>query len=491
MTIKLRQDQLNNIDQLADSVRAGYRRVVLQAPCGAGKTAISSEISKRALNKGKNVLFCTNRRDLAHQTYDKYTQYGLGEEIGFILSGEKSRLSKPIQICTYQTYIQRLKLGDGEFSSWFHNADIVFAEECHNLGAITYSNIINLYGNKVVIGLSATPAGSQGKGLGHIFQKIIQGLSSKELIKLGNLVPMEYYAPSKIDFQEFKKQQCENPGDKPRYIGDVFENWAKYAGGKSTLIFARNIKHSLWAKEKFEKQGVIIDHIDYHTTDDERERIYKDFESKKTQVLTNVGMCTEGSDFPWVEAIVIMKNIGRLSRYIQIAGRGMRPFPGKEKCILIDHTGCVDKHKYVEDDVVWSLDGKKPAVSKKYKKDKEKKIIVCEMCCFEFSGKRCPQCMTWVKKYGKKELFIEGELKLIKGTKDFAEAYKKKWWSMLEWQRQQKGYKPGWTSNQFKSKFKVFPRGVECEPREPDDEVERWLKYQMIRWIKGKQKEVA
>ncbi|MFZ1986829.1 MAG: DEAD/DEAH box helicase family protein, partial [Desulfatitalea sp.] len=99
----LRPYQEAGKQEIRRAMAYGKKNVLLQASCGAGKTIISADIVKSAIEKGSKVLFLVNRRDLVKQTVDKYTQYGLGEYLGVIMAGEQSALDRPVQIASLQT----------------------------------------------------------------------------------------------------------------------------------------------------------------------------------------------------------------------------------------------------------------------------------------------------------------------------------------------------------------------------------------------------
>jgi DNA repair protein RadD len=499
--MELREYQANVISRVRDLMAiTGKRRVVLQAACGAGKTIIAAEFTRAALEKGSNILFLVNRRDLVKQTVDKFTEYGLGDEIGVIMSGEQASLTCPIQIASLQTYVRRLKLDELEWNAWFHRADLVIYDECHSCNAKTYREVIDLYQDKYIIGLSATPCRSDGTGLGEVFDGIVQCVPIGNLIEQGHLVPMVYYAPSTPDLTklrtvagDYEQKELGNRVDKPKLIGDIFENWARVAGGRQTVIFAVNVKHSLHIKEHFEREGVKVEHIDAHTKDEDRVGIYSRFETGETQVLTNVGIATEGSDFPFVSCIVVARPTKSLGRWIQMAGRGMRPSDGKENCIILDHSGCVAEHGFVDEDIDWSLDGKKPAFKKRVPKEKIKKIMTCEGCKATFYGPKCPECGMEVAFYGRKVAAIEAELEEInreKSKKRYTSEEKRVFFGMLEYERRLKGYAPGWSAHKHREKFGTWPNAYKGQkPIPPDDEFRRYMKYLRIRWAKSKHRE--
>lgn len=494
--MELRGYQEKAIQKLRACLASGKKRIILQASCGAGKTIISSEIVSRAIERGKKVLFLVNRRDLIKQTVDKYTEYGLGDEIGIIMAGEDSALNKPIQCASLQTYTRRLKLQRLEWNIWFHNADLIIYDECHSSNAPTYKAILEHYKDKYIIGLSATPLGAAGTGLGTTFEEIVQCVPTAELIKQGFLVPPVHYAPSKPDLSgigivagDYNKKQLGERVNKPKLVGDIYENWARLASNRSTIIFATNVKHSIAIKQEFEKNGVSIEHIDAHTCDEDREDIYTRFEAGDVQVLTNVGVCCEGSDLPIASAVVIAKPTLQIGRWIQMGGRGARPYPGKEDFLILDHAGCIEKHGFIDDEVEWSLDAKMPAAKKKVVRKKEKTLLTCEVCSFVFSGRRCPQCGAEVKEWGKKIEAINADLEQVGKTREKPATMedKRRFYAMLKFYQQEKGYKDGWIAWKFKEKFSTFPRGLkEVGPIEPDVGFYNWIKYLNIKSAKRK-----
>ena len=57
--------------------------------------------------------------------------------------------------------------------------------------------------------------------------------------------------------------------------------------------------------------------------------------------------------------------------YIQMIGRVLRPYENKEYATIIDHSGAVYTHGFVEKDIEWNLDPKKPLTIKERKKARD------------------------------------------------------------------------------------------------------------------------
>jgi superfamily II DNA or RNA helicase len=85
--------------------------------------------------------------------------------VGIVKAGFPPRPSAPVQVCSIQTLHERAVR---RRSIDLPDAKLVFVDECHHARAQTYQSIIDAYPNSVIIGLTATPCRSDGRGLGNI-----------------------------------------------------------------------------------------------------------------------------------------------------------------------------------------------------------------------------------------------------------------------------------------------------------------------------------
>jgi len=495
--MKLRPYQEKIVEATRNEIRRGKRRVIIHAPTGSGKTIIAASIVKSAVEKGKKVLFLVHFRELAFQAIDRFADFGIGYDVGMIMSGEDHNLGKPVQIASVQTYSRRLNLDTLEYNPWFHNADLVIYDECHASIARTRVGILNIYKkDSVILGLTATPCRADGRGLGEVYQGIVSCSGVEELTELGHLVPVVYYGCKEMpDLKkipivagDYNRKVLGQRVDKPKLIGDIYDNWARIAPDRQTVIFATNVKHSRHIQELFERRGISTEHIDAHTPQEERKDVIGRFRNGDVQVVTNVGVFSEGADFPWCDCVVLAKPSKSYARYVQMAGRGLRPYPGKENCIVIDHAGLIFNHGFLDDEVGWTLEGKEQAWKKQVVRKKEKKPLQCEECDAVFVGRVCPECGTAVKNYTKKIQTTEDELEQIgKNKVKVTMEDKRRFYGMLEYKRREKGYAPGWTAHKYKSKFGVWPKGLKNQGAIPPDKAfNNYMKHLAIKWAKSK-----
>jgi superfamily II DNA or RNA helicase len=102
--------------------------------------------------------------------------------------------------------------------------------------------------------------------------------------------------------------------------------------GRSVLIFTSGVAHAhlLAGILNREKPGSAAA-IDGKTTPPghpERQRIMDDFRKGKIQYLCNFGICTEGTDIPSCDMVVIARPTKSILILMQMVGRGLRPLPG-------------------------------------------------------------------------------------------------------------------------------------------------------------------
>jgi len=494
--IKLRDYQLDCVTAVREEVRKGNKRVIMVLPTGGGKSYIMSDIAMKALDKGNKVLVLVHRRQLVDQLSRNFSNYGL--DCGLIMSGEETSLDCQIQIGTIQTYGRRLKLDDIVYNPFFVSANVILIDEAHRSLSRTYQKVLELYKDKVVIGVTATPCLSSGVGMGNFYEAIVDRVGVQKLIDGGHLVPARYYSGKSPDLKNIKTirgdydiKELGKRSEDAKLIGNVFDNWARIAPDKQTICFAVNRGHSKALCLEFVRKGVSAEYLDSHSDDEHRADVLRRLEAGDVQVLMNVGLFTEGFDYPGVECIILARPTKSMGLYRQMVGRGLRPAPGKSEVVVIDHGKCVLELGFVEDQVSWSLNGKDLAYKKKVVRKKEKTIMECSECGFMFTGSRCPQCGADVKDYGKKIEAAEANLVEIGKNKKRPATMeeKRRFYGMLEHYRYSKGYQPGWTAHKYREKFDCWPKGLKGSGRiQPDAGFMNWMKYLNIKAAKARAK---
>jgi superfamily II DNA or RNA helicase len=299
--MKLRLYQDNVIDQFERKIAEGIRRIIIVAPTGAGKTVIASEIIMRAVAKSRRVLFIAHRDELLTQARDKLKSF---EVTAGIIKAGRDKDARPqalVQVAGIQTLHARAVRAQ---TMELPPAEIVFVDEAHHCRAMTYQTIIDAYPNAIIIGLTATPCRGDGKGLGNIFQAMIECPQIGELIELGHLVKLKIFAPPPPDLRGVRVMSTgdyntdELSAKMDPLVGDFVEHWLRHAQRRRTVVFAVDVKHSVHIVDELRKSGVKAEHLDASTSQDEREAILGRLASGETEVVSNCMILTEGFDLP-------------------------------------------------------------------------------------------------------------------------------------------------------------------------------------------------
>ena len=330
------------------------------APTGSGKTIIASEVIKRAAAARKNVLFVAHRNELLTQARDKLKTFGI--DAGIIKAGrdKDARPQAAVQVAGIQTLHARAVRAK---SMELPPADVVFIDEAHHVRARTYQTIVDAYPNAIIIGLTATPCRGDGRGLGNVFEAMIECPQIGELINLEHLVKFKIFAPPAPDLRgvevastgDYVISQLSDRMDTDQLVGDIVEHWLKHSQRRRTVIFAVDVKHSAHIVEELRKSEVRAEHVDGSTPQDERDAVIGRLASGETEVVCNCMIFTEGFDLPDIGCIVLARPTRSLGLYRQMIGRGLRPAEGKSDVIILDHSGGVYRHGRPDDAIDWTL----------------------------------------------------------------------------------------------------------------------------------------
>lgn len=395
MSQDLRPYQLRAVEDLRAKVRQGYKSAVLVAPTGAGKTTIAASIILGAVRNGRRVMFMAHRKELIDQCSARLDQHGIDH--GIIKAGNKRRNALPVQVASVQTLVNRVRPKDGQgdvFGDNKYPADIFIIDECHRAQATSYKKCLEAYPNAFLLGLTATPFRTDGRGLGDLFQVLVQASTPAELTRLGFLVPARVFTtPMLPDFDkirhkggEFDHGQVELVMDKAALIGDIYEHWKKHAADRKTVIFASSRRHASHILEQFTSRGEAIAYVDGETEDQERDAHLRKLADGGIQLIVNVGILTEGWDCPAVSCVVLARPTESAGLYLQMAGRALRPAPGKSDCIILDHGGNTLRHGFVTDDREYDLIGKTRGATD------TGSVTVCQECFAVHNMPACPAC---------------------------------------------------------------------------------------------------
>lgn len=411
MTITLRDYQQDCVSKVRASFAAGNRRTLLVAPTGSGKTVIFSYIASGIFQKNKRVWLLAHRYELLKQISESLGMFRIPHAI--LAGGMHGVPNAQVLVASTPTLAKRCQ--------HMKPPDLIIPDEAHHFTPQNQGGkIILQFPNAHVLGVTATPARLDGKGLGDIFQDMVLGPSVAELTSRGFLSPAVVYAPAKPDLSgltrragDYASGQLEDVMDKPKITGSAVAHYQKHAAGKRAVAFCVSIAHAEHTAEQFRAAGFTAASVDGKMDQGLRDRAIADFRAGRLNVLTSCDLISEGFDLPAIECAILLRPTRSLGLYLQQVGRAVRPSPGKTHTLVLDHAGNTAMHGFVDEVRDWTLDG---SVHKKADGDRVAAVRTCPSC-FAMHHPRpiCPRCGHVYVVVGREVEYEDGELQLQGG----------------------------------------------------------------------------
>lgn len=498
--MKLRPYQMEAVGDVRQAIMEGSKAPILVAPCGSGKTLIAAHIIDSARQHGRRTLFIAPRRELIYQASTRLWET-FRHDHGVIMAGEPPSYSTS-QVASFDTLWSRARRGGGTELK-LPRSDLVICDEAHLSISDTRQTILNAYleMGAVVIGLTATPARGDGRGLGEIYDRLVRVKDTRWFIDEGYLVPAVYYAPSKPDLDKIRVKGSGDYVEKDlskkmtdaKLVGEIVDQWMKLANRRSTVVFCVDRAHSRFVCERFLEAGVRAEHLDGETPTDERAEILERVATGETEVLCNVYVATYGLDIPSLECAVLARPTKNITLYQQTLGRVMRTCnaTGKTDALVIDHAGAVAEHGFFDTPIEWTLDSSKDVreLTRKAKEEREDpKEITCPQCHYTFIARHvCPMCGFKIVPPGEDVPVHKADLKKVRGNDAISTKERAEFFAGLKYYGMTKGRKPGWAAHAYKEKFGEWPNDPQVRdvlPAPPGPMAEGFIKYLNIKAAK-------
>lgn len=347
--IQLRDYQKACKTAFFEALRDGRKRHLVILPTGAGKTVVFSSIAKEM---NKQTLILAHRDELIQQAVAKLKMIWPDADVG-VIKGARQETDHQILVGSTQT------LANEKRRQALPPIEFIIYDECHHARAPMNQNILDeiIRPQTILLGVTATPNRADGKGLGFIFadhpsegpvyeRSILEMISEGFLSPIrgiqGNLqVELDKVAKNRGDYDLSSLSRVMNT---PQVNEAAFQLWEMYAKERKTLIFAVDVKHTETLTQLFNSHGYKADYIHGGLSEKKRHQVLEDFAEDKIQVLINCSVLTEGFDEPSVDCVYLVRPTTSHALYVQMVGRGLRLYPGKKDCLIIDGVKNSKKH---------------------------------------------------------------------------------------------------------------------------------------------------
>lgn len=389
--IKLRPYQTKIVNDIRKAFKDGYKHLMVQLTTGGGKTVIFTYIAMNAIKKGNKVLILTDREELLKQASN--TMLSFGGRAGLIRAGSRViDYQKDAYIGMSQTLRNRLK--DKKWREFIKDdIDIVIIDEAH-IQEFNYIFQDGILDGKMTIGFTATPHRTgKMRQLGLDYEKMIQGITTRELISQGYLLNCDIYEIEAPDMGgvtinastgDYNEKSMFKKFDSEKLYAGLVKNYKKHCNNSKMIVFCVNIEHAIKTCIELNNAGISAKFVasektepkppeqgnnlffDGSETEEERAKwskyndqlekynywkenfneysgsrakIFKGFKENEFKVLVNVDIATKGFDEPSIETVAVYRATTSLTLWLQMIGRGSRLYPNKENFTVLDFGG--------------------------------------------------------------------------------------------------------------------------------------------------------
>lgn len=230
---------------------------------------------------------------------------------------------------------------------------LVLVDEAHHIVAPGYMQVLKHFGleekrdsGPALVGVSATFSRFDGLRLGAAIDHIVYHKDYVDMIGEKWLSDVMFTTvKSRAELSQVKSGRDGDfqTGQLSAAVNTDITNditikaWLSEAQGrKSTLVFCVDLKHVASLTSTFRKYGIDAQYITGATKKVLRGQRLEAFKNREFPVLLNCGVFTEGTDMPNIDCILLARPTKSRNLLVQMIGRGMRLYPGKTDCHVID-----------------------------------------------------------------------------------------------------------------------------------------------------------
>lgn len=423
---------------------SGVRAVVSVVPTGGGKSVIvGKHASDDATIPGQNVIIA-HRQELVAQMAMHVARAGVVHRVlapksvvAFIVAEQRREFGRSFvnpdastSIAGVDTLVSRAD----DLKAWALQVKRWTIDEAHHvLDGNKWGKAVRMFPNAYGLGVTATPQRADGNGIGTpdlggsgVFGHMVLGPSTRQLIDQGALSEYEIAQPESdfnvaalkiTDSGDFSPKQLREASHESHIVGDVVEQYIKFAFGKPGITFATDVDTAGEIANRFNSYGIPAAAVSAKTADNLRGDLIRRFRAGELWQLVNVDLFGEGFDLPGLMVVSMARPTASLAVYLQQFGRVLRPMQGKTRGLVIDHVGNSHRFGLPDKPRVWTLANRERRSKPKEFDPEEIPLKTCQQCVRQYEAfhKACPYCgHEPVKAGGGRDIQqVDGDLTLL------------------------------------------------------------------------------
>lgn len=320
----------------AESALSRREHGVIQAIMGAGKSVVIAELAARAFRAGLHVVVTVPTQELVRQLASSIGEWS-GQVVGEWYA-DRHELWPITVVCqmsieSYEAAWQQKYAGDSAYAFGCRTCAcrsrcggnclnchtplvlmngprrLWIADECHRTECDT---VLSWDAPSKRIGLTATPWRADMSGTISSFDRLVYEYGAERAFADGHVV----------------KPTLEHP--KAGDIDDVVATWIEQVRGRhgGGVVNARSIADA----DRFASR---IGGVAVHSAS-EQDAVRARLAIAAGEAVVYVDMLAEGFNCPQIRWMALRRAVGSRVRFAQEVGRGLRAYPGKTTCYMLD-----------------------------------------------------------------------------------------------------------------------------------------------------------
>lgn len=361
--LPMRPYQIEAVQAAESAIARGVRRPAEILPTGTGKTVIFAHLAKRWRERpwqraGLRVLVLAHRTELIEQAVEKLQDVAPELSVGVVM-GSRNETRADVVVASVATLRSEARC------AMLLDIGLIIVDECHHAVAESYLRIMRWYGAwgdgmqarqdvpAVAVGFTATMERGDEKALGDVWQEVVYARSIAEMVHAGYLtrprgvrvmvdnLNLANVRRSRGDFSEGDLGRAILDSDAPEVIAKAI---SEHSPDNPGLIFAPTVESARIIGTAVADAGFSVGTVWGEMEAGARRAVFDDFKAGRIQWISNCMIATEGTDLPRAVTAVIARPTKSGLLYKQMAGRVLRPYPGKTEALLLDVVGVTALH---------------------------------------------------------------------------------------------------------------------------------------------------
>lgn len=334
-----------------------WQRMLVVMSTGLGKTVTGLMIALLY----RRVLWLAHREELIQQPAKTLAQIDPSKAYG-VVKADRNEYMRPVVFASIQSACQPRRLAQLVAERF----DIVVIDEAHHALSDSYKLVANELGcftpgGPILIGLTATPERTDGAGLDEMFQGVAFQMGIRTAIDGGYLVePSFFERPIRVDLDaitksrgDFSVKELDLALMRAGIVDEIVATFEEHAANRKSIIFTVSVAQAEEVASALRQRGHAIAALSGETPPEQRRAMLRKLHTGELRSIVNCMVLTEGFDEPSIDCVILARPTQSKSLMIQMVGRGLRLFPGKSTCIVVDLVGVSKRNTLVQAAVIF------------------------------------------------------------------------------------------------------------------------------------------